>query len=127
MLNSLEELIELASEKRDLKRNSHEELRVCIGSSCAALNANDLLKDLKKEVKENNLDKRCKVKGVGCNGLCSEAIMVAHYHKVGERESIYSFIDSSNTKDFIDTLNTETPIKEKNVIHQNHSLQDKKK
>ncbi len=113
MLNSLEELEELALEKKDLKRNSHEELRVCIGSSCAALNADVLLKDLKKEVKENGLEKRCKVKGVGCNGLCSEAIMVAHYHKEGDRESIYSFIDSSNTKDFIDTLNTNTPIKNK--------------
>jgi bidirectional [NiFe] hydrogenase diaphorase subunit len=30
MLNSLEELEELALEKKDLKRNSHEELRVCI-------------------------------------------------------------------------------------------------
>lgn len=113
MLNSLEELEELALEKKDLKRNSHEELRVCIGSSCAALNADNLLKDLKKEVKNNGLDKRCKVKGVGCNGLCSEAIMVAHYHKEGDRESIYSFIDNSNTKDFIDTLNTNSPIKNK--------------
>lgn len=113
MLNSLEELEELALEKKDLKRNSHEELRVCIGSSCAALNADNLLKDLKKEVKNNGLEKRCKVKGVGCNGLCSEAIMVAHYHKEGDRESIYSFIDNSNTKDFIDTLNTDTPIKNK--------------
>ena len=113
MLNSLEELQELAQEKRDLKRNSHEELRVCIGSSCAALNSNDLLKKLKTEVKNNDFEKRCKVKGVGCNGLCSEAVMVAHYHKVGDRESIYSFIDDSNTKDFIDILNTHKPIEEK--------------
>lgn len=113
MLNSLEELKQLASEKRDLKRNSHEELRVCIGSSCAALDSDQLLKDLKKEVKSNKLDKRCKVKGVGCNGLCSEAIMVEHYHKVGDRKSIYSKIDSSNTKDFIETLNTQTPIVDK--------------
>ena len=112
MLNSLEELLELAEEKRDLKRNSHEELRVCIGSSCAALDSNDLLKDLKKEVKANDLDKRCKVKGVGCNGLCSQAIMVAHYHKVGDRESIYSKINSSNIKDLINTLQTQTPIEE---------------
>ena len=112
MLNSLEDLLELAEEKRDLKRNSHEELRVCIGSSCAALDSNDLLKDLKKEVKANDLDKRCKVKGVGCNGLCSQAIMVAHYHKVGDRESIYSKINSSNIKDLINTLQTQTPIEE---------------
>ena len=113
MLNSLEELQELAAQKRDLKRNSHEELRVCIGSSCAALNADTLLKDLKKEVKDNGLDERCKVKGVGCNGLCSEAIMVAHYHKEGDKESIYSKIDTSNTKDFIDMLNSQTNIAQK--------------
>lgn len=113
MLNSLEELQELAIEKRDLKRNSHEELRVCIGSSCAALNSNDLLKELKTEVKNNELEHRCKVKGVGCNGLCSEAIMVAHYHKVGDRESIYSNIDNSNVKDFIEILKSMSPIPDK--------------
>lgn len=110
MLNSLDELQELAAKKRDLKRNSHEELRVCIGSSCAALNSDVFLKDLKKEVKEQKLEERCKVKGVGCNGLCSEAIMVAHYHKEGDRESIYGNIDTKNTKDFIDMLNSKPNI-----------------
>lgn len=113
MLNSLEELKNLAKEKRDLKRNSHEELRVCIGSSCSSLDSENLLKDLKEEVAKCGLDSRCKVKGVGCNGLCSEAIMVSHYHKTGERESIYSKITPSDTKEFINTLNSNTPIEDK--------------
>lgn len=113
MLDSLEDLKKLALEKRDLKRNSHEELRVCIGSSCASLNSEEFLKDLKKEVSNNNLEKRCKVKGVGCNGLCSEAIMVSHYHKEGGRESFYSKVSSLDTAKFIETLNSNTPIEEK--------------
>ncbi|QKF83227.1 NuoF family protein [Halarcobacter ebronensis] len=114
MIDSLEDLKKLALEKRDLKRNSHEELRVCIGSSCSSLGSEELLKDLKKSVSENEeLEHRCKVKGVGCNGLCSEAIMVSHYHKVGNRESIYSKIEASSNNDFIETLKSGSPIKDK--------------
>jgi len=113
MLNSLEELNELAKEKRNLKRNSHEELRVCIGSSCSSLGSEDLLKNLKKGIKENNLENRCKVKGVGCSGLCSEAIMVSHYHKVKDSASIYSKIESSDAKNFIKTLEKKSPLKKK--------------
>jgi bidirectional [NiFe] hydrogenase diaphorase subunit len=113
MINSIEELKQLAEKRRDLNRNAHEELRVCIGSSCAALGSNEFLKDLSKKVKDTDLDKKCRVKGVGCNGLCSEAIMVSHYHKVGDRESIYSKIDTSHADEFIDTLNTQTPLKDR--------------
>eukprot|EP01029_Cantina_marsupialis_P011555 TRINITY_DN257483_c0_g2_i1.p1 TRINITY_DN257483_c0_g2~~TRINITY_DN257483_c0_g2_i1.p1 ORF type:complete len:540 (-),score=102.58 TRINITY_DN257483_c0_g2_i1:1620-3239(-) len=113
MIDSLEDLQKLAQEKRDLKRNSHEELRVCVGSGCCSLNSEDLLKTLKKDVKDNKLESRCKVKGVGCSGLCSEGIMVAHYHKDTNRTSIYSKISSTNSEDFIETLNTKTPIADK--------------
>ncbi|XOB61934.1 NuoF family protein [Campylobacterota bacterium DY0563] len=113
MLDSLEDLEKLAIEKRDLKRNSHEELRVCVGSGCCSLGSEELLKNLKKDVKENNLEDRCKVKGVGCSGLCSEAIMVSHYHKVKDSASIYSKITSDSSNSFIETLNKQTPIKDK--------------
>lgn len=109
MINSLEELKHTADKKRDLNKNAHEELRICTGSSCSSLGSNELLKDLAKKVKDTELDKRCRVKGVGCNGLCAEAIMVSHYHKVGERESIYSKVDKTNSDKFIETLHTKTP------------------
>ena len=68
---------------------------------------------MSKQVKDAELDKKCRVKGVGCNGLCSEAIMVSHYHKVGDRESIYSKVESNQADKFVDTLNTQTPLQEK--------------
>ncbi len=113
MIKSLEELQALADKKRDLDKNAHEELRVCIGSSCASLNSNELLKNLSKAVKDASLDKKCRVKGVGCNGLCSEAIMVAHHHKVGDRTSIYSKIQEDEIPKFIETLESKSPIKDK--------------
>ncbi|XPV68281.1 MAG: NuoF family protein [Halarcobacter sp.] len=113
MINSLEELKHTADKKRDLNKNAHEELRICTGSSCSSLGSNELLKDLAKKVKDTELDKRCRVKGVGCNGLCAEAIMVSHYHKVGERESIYSKVDKTNSDKFIETLHTKTPLEDK--------------
>lgn len=113
MINSIEELKQLAKEKRELRVNTHEELRVCIGSGCNTLGSDELLKNLKKDVKENNLENRCKVKGVGCSGLCSEGIMVSHFHNEGQKTSIYSKVESCNANEFIETLNTKAPIKDK--------------
>lgn len=66
-------------------------------------------------------------KGVGCNGLCSEAIMVSHYHKVKDSASIYSKISATDSNSFIETLNKQTPIKKKNVMLHKVFLQDKRK
>ena len=113
MINSLEDLQEIVEKRKLHDEKCNEELRVCIGSSCAALGAVELQKDLAKKVKDKKLDKRCRVKGVGCNGLCSEAIMVAHYHKKNGKESIYGGVEPDDADAFVKTLEKEKPLKHK--------------
>lgn len=94
MINSIEELEELAEKKQIDASSINEELRVCIGSSCLALGSDTMEKNLKKCVKERGLDKKCKVKGVGCNGLCAAGVLVSHIDKSrDEVEIIYENLE----------------------------------
>ncbi|MCD8541644.1 MAG: SLBB domain-containing protein [Aliarcobacter cryaerophilus] len=113
MISSVEDLQAIVDKRKKDEETRNEELRVCIGSSCSTLGSTELQKDLAKKIKEKELDKRCKVKGVGCNGLCSEAIMVAHFHKKDGRESIYGGIDVSDVDALVETVEGKTPIAHK--------------
>lgn len=113
MISSVEDLQAIVDKRKKDEETRNEELRVCIGSSCATLGSIDLQKDLTKKVKEKDLDKRCKVKGVGCPGLCSEAIMVAHYHKKDDRESIYGGVEPSDVDALVETVEGKSPIANK--------------
>lgn len=53
MIQSLEELHQLAQEKRAQQDTFTQELRVCIGSSCASLGSNELQKELNQYVTQD--------------------------------------------------------------------------
>ncbi|HWG85724.1 MAG TPA: NuoF family protein [Deinococcales bacterium] len=67
-----EELSRIAGEVRVDPPEGETQLRVCVSSGCVSSEADVLLKRLEAEVKSHGVEKRCKVKGVGCVGLCSE-------------------------------------------------------
>ena len=113
MIESLEELQAHALKKRESEKSCDEELRVCIGSSCASLGANELRKELKTQVKDGKLDKQCRVKGVGCNGLCSAAIMVSHYDKKRDLETIYGGVEQKDIKNVVGIIKKKSALKNK--------------
>ncbi len=113
MITSLEDLKELAQKKSCTDNNCKEELRVCIGSSCLALGASQLEKDLKKEIKDKELGDNCKVKGVGCNGLCANGTLVSHYNNVDKKETLYEKITTEDVKELVKSVETGKILKEK--------------
>lgn len=113
MIQSLEDLEAVANKKKCTEQSCKDELRICIGSSCAALGSQEMEKSLGKEVKARGLEKKCKVKGVGCNGLCSAAIMVAHYDKKEQKETIYGDIETKDETRLLDFIENETQLSDK--------------
>lgn len=114
IIHSLEELQKIFDKHQNSDKNCKEELRVCMGSSCDSLGSNLLKKDLEKQVKDKSLNQKCKIKEVGCNGLCSSAIMVSHFDKTTSKETLYGKI----------TLNDISKLTE--IIEGSNSLDDKK-
>jgi bidirectional [NiFe] hydrogenase diaphorase subunit len=113
MIQSLEELQQLAHEKIVQQEAYTQELRVCIGSSCASLGSNELQKELSQQIENSEMTKKCKVKGVGCNGLCSSAIMVSNYDKKNQCETLYENVSSKDIADLKHSINDKTILKEK--------------
>ncbi|QOG13107.1 NuoF family protein [Arcobacter sp. FWKO B] len=100
MIHSIEDLQEIVNNKISQEEQYTQEIRVCTGSSCSSLGSDELYKDLQKNLSQTP-EHKCKVKGVGCNGLCSAAIMVSHYDKSSSKETIYGRIETTQNEDFV--------------------------
>jgi bidirectional [NiFe] hydrogenase diaphorase subunit len=71
---NLDDLAEMAEEFRALDAGVEHEIRVCVAAACQSSGSVPVLDSLSKEC---DGDGSCKVKGVGCMGLCSAGPMVA--------------------------------------------------
>lgn len=114
IIHSKEELQKIVEKHQCSEKSCREELRVCIGSSCDSLGSSSLKKDLEKQIKDKSLTSKCKVKAVGCCGLCSSAISVSHFNKAISKETLYGNIN-------INDVNKLTEI-----IEGSNNLDDKK-
>ncbi len=116
MINSIEELQELANKRSCNEDSCKDELRICIGSSCASLGSVELQKELSKDVKSDKpKHEKCKVKGVGCNGLCSAAIMVSKYKNSKDEEIIYGDINIDDKEDLAELIEDDEVLKDKKL------------
>jgi len=113
MIQSLEELQQVAQEKIEKQKSFTQELRVCIGSSCASLGSNELQKELSQHVKENDSKKNLRIKGVGCNGLCSCAIMITNFDKETQTEKLYEKITSEDVSTITNCIHDSNALPEK--------------
>ena len=113
MITSLEDLKKLSDKKNCSDDSCQEELRVCIGSSCLSLGSDELKKELKNEIKNKDLKDKCKVKGVGCNGLCANGTLVSHYNSVSKEETLYEKITNDDIKGLVKSVKGNKKLKSK--------------
>ncbi len=111
MITSLNELKELADKKKCTNDNSHQELRVCMSSSCMSLGSAELGKSLQDELQNRELNDKYKIKSVGCNGLCANGTLVSHCR--GDDSTLYEKITTLDTKDLVDSIQNGGLLKDK--------------
>jgi len=68
---TLDELQEIAESEREEQKKISYRLNVCVAAGCLSQRSDQVLRVLQAKVKERCLDDHCKVKGVGCMGLCA--------------------------------------------------------
>ena len=127
MIQSIEDLQEIADKKKCTEKSCKGELRICTGSSCAALGSVDLEKSLSKRAKDEGLNEKCKVKGVGCNGLCSAAIMAMRYDKANNKETIYGGIEPGDEDKLLKLIEDDSVLKEKQLDTNEPFFKEQKK
>lgn len=73
---TLEELHRIAEEHRAGQQPFASTLKVCVAAGCVSCQSDQVKKALDAAAKKSGADKRCKVKGVGCLGLCAQGPLV---------------------------------------------------
>ncbi|MFO7682112.1 MAG: NADH-quinone oxidoreductase subunit NuoF [Chloroflexota bacterium] len=77
----LEKFEEITAEEKQLASEHPHTVKVCVAAGCLSSQSDQVLTALKENVGEHG----CRVKGVGCMGLCSEGPLVAVDTKEGSK------------------------------------------
>jgi bidirectional [NiFe] hydrogenase diaphorase subunit len=97
MITNLEELHEYRESLKIKEQAYTEKVDVCIGSSCKSLGADELLDSLKRCKSD-----KCKVKGVGCSGLCSAGMLVKTTRD--DSHTLYENVKVEDTDEIIEAF-----------------------
>jgi bidirectional [NiFe] hydrogenase diaphorase subunit len=98
---NLDDLADMAEELRALDADLEHEVRVCMAASCQSSGAAPVFSALAGAVPEG---RRCKVKGVGCMGLCSAGPLVTVQSKGEAEPVIYRDVAAKDAADIVASL-----------------------
>lgn len=74
---SAEDLEEIARRELQIKQSVKHEINVCVAAGCLSAHSDALKEAFAKEVRKRGLEHECKIRGVGCLGLCAQAPLVS--------------------------------------------------
>jgi bidirectional [NiFe] hydrogenase diaphorase subunit len=74
---TLEELEQIANEEREAQASVPQKVNVCVAAGCLSCQSQAVKQALDKEVARRAPSAPCKIKGVGCMGLCAEGPLVS--------------------------------------------------
>jgi len=83
------------------------QIHVCIAAACLSAHSESLKEEFVKEIKRRGIEHQCKVKGVGCLGLCAQAPLVS----VESEGVLYHNVTSQNVPQIVEGLGKK-PVKE---------------
>jgi bidirectional [NiFe] hydrogenase diaphorase subunit len=135
-MSTPEELELIAKEQHEADQEFTYEVRVCTAAGCLSQKSDELLDALQHTAEENH-ECKCKVKGVGCMGLCSAGPLVevksddgeVMYRKVAPEDA--SEIIQSLGKEPIERLKLDTDIpffnRQEQIVLENSGVIDPEK
>ena len=93
-----EELEQIAATEREAQASIPQTLNVCVAAGCLSCQSQSVKDALEKEIIRRG-DAACKVKGVGCMGLCAEGPLVSC-----SNETLYKKVTADDATALIDGL-----------------------
>lgn len=95
-----EELYEMAQEERKKALQYECEIRVCTAAGCLSLRSEALKDTLEQALEASSEKSNCKVKGVGCLGLCASGPLVA----VAPEDILYGQVQAEDAPELVASL-----------------------
>src|ERR1022692_5228725 len=101
---NLEELKQIAEAEQEAAAPFQHTIRVCVAASCLSSRSDQVKSALESEVKAHGLEHKCKVKGVGCMGLCAAGPLVEVH---GKQSTMYQSVTAEDAPAIIESLGKE--------------------
>ncbi len=98
---NLDDLDDMAEQLRAADADVNHELRVCMAASCQSSGAGAVMGALQDALPEGQ---GCRVKGVGCMGLCSAGPLVAVASQGGAEPVLYREVSATDAPEVISAL-----------------------
>src|SRR5690606_6013912 len=95
-----EELKTIADNEREQESRLAHSVNVCMAAGCLSLHSDQLKEALDKEVGERGLGGRCRVRGVGCMGLCAAGPLVS----VEPAGALYQDVTPQDAPEIVESL-----------------------
>jgi bidirectional [NiFe] hydrogenase diaphorase subunit len=103
MIQTIEELEAYADELRQKRAEVDEEINVCMGTTCLAIGAETIKENLESCLAKKESGRSCKVRPVGCNGLCAQGpLVMVNAPDESHCESIYEKVKPEDAQRIID-------------------------
>jgi bidirectional [NiFe] hydrogenase diaphorase subunit len=101
-----EELEEIALIEQEAEQQYQHHIDVCVASGCMSSQSDQLKESLEKEIHKQGEERWCRVRGVGCMGLCTAGPLVAARPTDG-KEVLYQEVKVTDSLDIVESLDRE--------------------
>jgi len=97
-----EELVEIKQNELDAQQGIPQRINVCVAAGCLSCQSDAVVDALMREVSRRGHGGRCKVKGVGCMGLCSEGPLVSTH-----TGHLYQHVTAADAGEIVESLDAQ--------------------
>ncbi len=104
-----DELTALAEQEQEQAKQTEHTVRVCMAASCLSTHADQIAEKIGESLKADGKEEKCKVKCVGCMGLCSAGPLVAVDDNDG-KETMYQGVTPDDAEAIAKSVDSE-PVK----------------
>ncbi|MBX3063624.1 MAG: NADH-quinone oxidoreductase subunit NuoF [Anaerolineae bacterium] len=101
-----EELVQIATAEHELEQQYDQQINVCMAAGCVSTHSDQVKEALQAEVNQRGMEKKCRITGVGCMGLCTAGPLVA----VKPANVMYQHVEAQDAPAIIENLEQE-PVK----------------
>ena len=100
-----EELNKIVSTEQEAQEQFTHTVNVCMAAGCISSHSDHVKDALEKEVKARGLEHSCKVKGVGCMGLCAAGPLVSVQPKVDLTKAVmYQAVTTNDAAEVVQSI-----------------------
>ncbi len=103
-----ERLDEITLAEQEVAERYDHSVNVCMAAGCMSSRSGAIKEAIDKEVEANGLERRCRVRGVGCMGLCAHGPLVA-VDTGKPAETMYQYVTPEDASAIVGSLDT-TPV-----------------